>query len=125
MRVLLNKGKLVIEESVIDGDTMELISTGEVDLINKKIDLKILSAPLKTVDRVFKKTPILRTIFAGSLVAIPIHVKGDFDNPTVKILPIGSVGSGLLGMMKRIVTLPVTVVQPAHRKEQADQAPAE
>ncbi len=43
-------GKLTLKEFIIDGRQVDLIASGEVDLANQRIDVKVLVAPFKTVD---------------------------------------------------------------------------
>jgi len=108
----LRDGKLELKEVVMDGDSMELACQGYVDLIRKKMDLNILVSPLKTVDRVVKKTPLLKHVLAGTLVSIPLKISGDLSNPKVHTLAPSAMGSGLLGIMKRTFQLPIKIIEP-------------
>ncbi|MES0363113.1 MAG: AsmA-like C-terminal domain-containing protein, partial [Desulfobacteria bacterium] len=85
---------------------------GDIDLVNKKLDLRVLVAPLKTVDSVVKKIPLVNHVLGGTLVSIPIKVEGDWGNPTVTPLSPSAVGSGLMGIMKRILELPFKIIEP-------------
>ncbi len=105
-------GKLVLKEAVIDSPSMEMACLGDIDLVNKKLDLRILVAPLKTVDSVVKKIPLVNHVLGGTLVSIPIKVKGDIGDPTVTPLSPSAVGSGLLGIMKRTLELPFKIIEP-------------
>ncbi|RLC31640.1 MAG: hypothetical protein DRH32_03910, partial [Deltaproteobacteria bacterium] len=51
LKATLDKGRLTLKEAVMDGASMELICQGYIDLTGKKLDLTVLVAPLKTVDR--------------------------------------------------------------------------
>lgn len=104
--------KLVLKEMVIDSPSMGLACLGNIDLINKKLDLKILVAPLKTVDSVVKKIPLVNHILGGTLVSIPIKVEGVVGDPTVTPLSPSAVGSGLMGIMKRTLELPFKIIEP-------------
>jgi hypothetical protein len=107
----LQHGKLMLEEWVLDGPSVEIICEGEIDLIGEKIDLRVLVAPLKTVDSAVKKIPLVRDILKGTLVAIPVRVRGDLSNPSVRLASPSAVGS-LTGIMKKTFGLPVRVIQP-------------
>ena len=122
----LENGKLLLREVLIDGSSMEIACSGDIDLIDKKLDLTVLVAPLKTVDRIVKKIPLIRDIIAGTLVSIPVKVRGDLANPKVTPLAPSAVGSGLLGIMKRTLKLPMKVIRPVlpEDKEEED-APQE
>jgi len=109
---------------LIDGSSMEIACRGDIDLIDKKLDLTVLVAPLKTVDRIVKKIPLIRAITAGTLVSIPVKVRGDLTNPKITPLAASAVGSELLGIMKRTLKLPIKVIQPVLPEEKED-APQE
>jgi hypothetical protein len=91
---------------------MEMACLGDIDLVNKKLDLRVLVAPLKTVDSVVKKIPLVNHVLGGTLVSIPIKVEGDWGNPTVTPLSPSAVGSGLVGIMKRTLELPFKMIEP-------------
>jgi len=111
-KATLDKGRLILKETVMDGASMELICQGTIDLINKKIDLTVLVAPLKTVDRIIKITPLVGYVLAGSLVSIPLKVTGDYAHPKISILPVSAVGKGLLGIIERTLKLPLKIIDP-------------
>jgi len=104
--------KLVMEDCVIDGASMGIVCEGDIDLVDDKIDLIILVAPFKTVDRIVKKIPLISTVLGGKIVSIPFRAKGDLDDPTVIPLSPTVVGSGVLALMERTLKLPITIIQP-------------
>jgi len=108
----LQEGKLILKEAILDGSSMELVGQGEIDLMAEKMDLTVLVAPLKTVDFVVKKIPLVRQILSGTLLAIPVRVRGDLANPEVRLLSPSAVGSELVGIMNRTFHLPLKVIQP-------------
>jgi uncharacterized protein YhdP len=105
-------GKLLFKEFVIDGRTMEVVARGEVDLIDKTLSLKVIVAPLKTVDAIVKFIPLVRYILGGTLVVIPVSVTGPFHDPKVEVLSPSAVESELLGIMKRTLKLPLRIIDP-------------
>jgi len=107
-----NNGKLAVDEMVLDGATMEMVGSGKVDIAKNKMNLTIIVAPLKTVDRIVKMIPILRNITRGTLITIAMKVKGPIGDPDVTVLPAAAVGEGLVGMMKRVFKLPVQLLSP-------------
>ena len=108
----VENGNLLIKEAIIDGSSMEIVFEGNIDLVEKKVNLNMLVAPLKTVDFVLRKIPLIRDITGRSLISIPFRVTGDLGNPDVTYHPLSSVGSGLLGIMERTIKLPVKIIQP-------------
>jgi hypothetical protein len=116
----LQKGKLVIKEWTIHGPTVEIASQGEIDLADRKINLTVLVAPFKTVDRVTKLIPLVSDVFAGSLVTIPVKVHGSLKDPKVIKLSPSAIGDELLGMMRRTLGLPFKVIEPFVPRKKED-----
>ncbi len=106
-------GKVHLSECIIDSPSMEIISEGYVDYIRNKIDLIVLVAPFKTIDWVVKKIPLVRRVLQGTLVAVPVRVSGDLADPKVSPMSASAVGSSLLGVVKRTLELPFTVIEPS------------
>jgi hypothetical protein len=104
--------KLMINESTIDGVSMGIACEGHIDLLKKQMDLTVLVAPFKTLDRIVDIIPIVGHVLGGNLVSIPFHAKGDLQDPSVLPLPPMAVGAGVLGILQRTLKLPITIVQP-------------
>jgi len=114
----IQKGKLVLNEMIIDGTSMNIICQGYIDVLNKQMDVTALVAPLKTIDFFIKRTPLIKDILGESLISIPVGIKGHLENPRVTPLPPSKVGSGLLGIIKRTLQLPVKIIQPIPHGEE-------
>ena len=119
----LEKGKLILSECSIDGVSMGIACEGDIDLTEKKIDLIILVAPFKTVDRIIKFLPLIKQILGGKLISIPFRAKGNLKDPAVIPLHPTAVGSGLLGVLERTIKLPITIIQPVFSTEKIKQSP--
>ncbi|UCE51610.1 MAG: AsmA-like C-terminal domain-containing protein [Desulfobacterales bacterium] len=104
--------KLVMQKCAIDGASMGIACEGDIDLVDNKIDLIILVAPFKTVDRIVKHIPLVSGVLGGKIISIPFRAKGDLDDPVVIPLSPTAVGSGILGIMERTLKLPITIIQP-------------
>jgi len=111
----VRNGTLVLSEAVMDGPSVKMVCEGSVDLTRRTVDLTFLAAPLKTVDSVVSRLPLIGTVLGGSLVSIPVRVTGELRNPKVTPLSASAVGKGLLGVMKRTIKLPFTVIEPLVR----------
>lgn len=108
----LQGGKILMEECSIDGAAMGIACEGDIDLVDHKINLLILVAPFKTVDRIVDLLPLIGGILGGKLISIPFRAKGDINDPDVYPLPPTAVGSGILGILERTLKLPITIIQP-------------
>ena len=100
------------KEVTLHGPTLGIASTGEIDLSNSEMNFKVLAAPFRTADWIIRKIPLVRHIMNKTLVSIPLTVKGDLHDPSVSFDPAG-VGTGLLGVLERTITLPVKIVGDA------------
>jgi hypothetical protein len=105
-------GKLIISDTTIDSPSMGIAIEGDVDLTENRVDLIVLVAPFKTVDRIVKIIPLVGNILGGNLISIPFRAVGDLGDPDVIPLSPTAVGSGLLGILERTLKLPITIIQP-------------
>jgi hypothetical protein len=96
----------------MDAPAMQLVSQGEIDWAGQKIDFKVVVAPLKTVDWIVQRIPIIGYVLQGTLISIPVRVQGDLKDPRIIPLDPSLVGSELVGIMKRTLKLPFKLVQP-------------
>jgi hypothetical protein len=112
--------RLVLKEFVIDAASMEIAGQGNIDFIDKEVDLKVLVSPLKTVDFIIKKIPLITDIVGGTLVTIPVRVTGNIDDPDFAYLSPADIGSGLLGIMKNTLELPVEIIHPDNDRRTTD-----
>jgi len=115
IRGRVKNGVLYLQEAVIDGPAMKIVGEGRIDLAGGDADLVVLVAPMRTVDTVMNSVPILGDVLvgkSGTLISIPFHVKGPIDDPRITCFPPSAVGSGLLGVLKRTISLPVKVIKP-------------
>ncbi len=113
----LQNGKLALKEGHIDSPSMEIACQGDIHLLDNELDLQYLLAPLKTVDLVVKKIPLVSEVLNGTLVSIPVKVTGPWADPKITALSPSAVGSGLLGIMKRTVQLPLRMIEPRAPEE--------
>ena len=108
----VNDGKFLLGEATMDAPSMGIAATGEVDILRREADLKVLVSPFGTVDAVVRNIPVLGYILGGTLVSIPVAVRGDIDDPKVTPLEPAAVGKGLLGIVERTFNAPAHVISP-------------
>ena len=109
----LKNGTLMLKEATFKGPSVGWAAEGSADLPERSLDLTLLVAPLKTVDTVVSRIPILGAVLGGSLVSVPVKVSGNFANPSVTPLSPSAVGKSLLNVMTRTLKLPMKVIEPA------------
>lgn len=107
----LEDGRLKIEEAVIEGNSVEMVGRGWVDLKTREVDLTVLVAPLKTLDALLGYVPLISGIL-GRIASVPVRVTGTLTNPVIIPLSPTAVGAELLETMRKTVQLPLRLIQP-------------
>ncbi|GAX60693.1 hypothetical protein SCALIN_C13_0210 [Candidatus Scalindua japonica] len=108
----IQNGLFMINEYVLDAPSMRVTSHGSVDIFANELDLELLMSPFKTVDFIINNIPIIRGILGGTLVSIPVKVKGDIENPMISYFPFSVVGRKLLNTTKRALNTPANIIKP-------------
>jgi hypothetical protein len=112
----IRDGRCMLREAVLDGVDMEVGFEGQVDLVDRTVNGRLLVAPFRTLDRIVNFIPLVRTIMGGTLVSIPIKVEGSLLDPKLTPLAPSAVGQSLMDMMKRTFLLPVEIFDPAKHR---------
>ncbi|MCF8067678.1 MAG: hypothetical protein K9L30_03730 [Desulfobacterales bacterium] len=92
----IENGKLILDEGILKGDSINITCNGSIDLNSSNLDLKMFVAPLSIL----------------KVIAIPVKVTGTIDRPFIIPLSPDMVGSGLINLMKKTVTLPFEIIKP-------------
>ncbi len=119
LRGQFRNGKLLIETLSMDGETLDLLGSGEIDMEEKTVNVELLAAPFKTVDSILKYFPGANYLLGGGLVTIPISIKGDLNDPVVRVMSASSVGTSLLNLWERTYKSPLKLIDsfiPANKK---------
>jgi hypothetical protein len=100
-----------VKQATLDATGLDVGAHGTVDLVGRTLDFDVLVAPIKTASWIVSHTPIIRSIFGGSILAIPVHVGGTIEKP--RIVPLGAqaVGSRLLDILGNTVSLPKELIK--------------
>jgi uncharacterized protein involved in outer membrane biogenesis len=111
-KLALKDGMMRIEQGVLKSNAVNIVGNGDYELASKKLDMVLLVSPLTTVDWVIERLPLIGNILQGTLVAIPVGVKGPVVNPTVVPLSPDAVGSRLGGILERTIKTPFRILSP-------------
>jgi len=107
----IKDGKLHFSEILVDGNSLKLTGQGSIDLKKQEVNILLLAAPLKTVDRIVNKLPIINYLAGGSLISIPLRLEGKLNNISVVPMSPSAVGKGLLNLMGRVLNAPFKLVE--------------
>ncbi|UCH19913.1 MAG: AsmA-like C-terminal domain-containing protein [Deltaproteobacteria bacterium] len=108
----IKKGQLRFKEILMDGNTLTITGGGNIDLNDGELDFTLLVSPLKTLDRIVDRVPLVGNILAD-VISIPLKVKGDLKDPKVVPLAPSAISTDLLDLTKRTLKLPFKIIQPA------------
>ncbi len=111
-KLTLKDGRLRIEEGVLKSNAVNIVGHGDYVPASRKLDLVLLVSPLTTVDWIIKRIPLIGHILQGTLVAVPVGVKGPVANPRVIPLAPSAVGSRLGGILERTIKTPFRILSP-------------
>ncbi|GAB4483189.1 MAG: hypothetical protein OHK006_03410 [Thermodesulfovibrionales bacterium] len=108
----IGRGVLTVQEGVLDSGRVEIVGQGAVDLVDGGIDLNLLVAPLRSLNKAVESIPVVGTVLGGSLVSVPVKVTGATSDPKVSYLSASGAVSNLTGMMSRTLKLPLNIFSP-------------
>jgi hypothetical protein len=111
-KLSLKKGLLQLEEGVLKSNAINLVAEGNYDVTADDLKLNVLVSPLTTLDWVIERIPIINRILKGTLVAVPVQVKGPVADPEVVPLSIEAMGSRVGGILKRALETPFKIIEP-------------
>ncbi|HIJ79817.1 MAG: AsmA-like C-terminal domain-containing protein [Desulfobulbaceae bacterium] len=111
----VKENNLIIEQAFIKGEGLNIYAEGKMNINTYDLDLVVLVAPLKTLDTIISNVPLVGRVLAGktgTVVAIPVSVKGNIRDPKITVLDPGAVGQGILNIIKRTLLLPFYILEP-------------
>ncbi|MCG8565742.1 MAG: AsmA-like C-terminal region-containing protein, partial [Desulfobacterales bacterium] len=107
----IKKGVVELDKAVIDAENMAIFFDGTISPFRDSLDLNSLVAPLKTIDTIIQKIPIISTLLNDRLVSFPAHIGGSISDPTISPLHPEAVGAGILKMVEDILNAPGRIIK--------------
>ena len=110
MKGRLDGWRLLIDEALLDASNVALAARGDVDLAMNTVNLQVLVAPLKTVNAIVRRMPILGRMLGATAIAVPVQVSGPMSDP--QVVPFGSLAilTPLVDIMRNTLALPVKLL---------------
>ena len=113
------------DQAVLDATGIKIAAQGSVDYSTGKVNVNVLVAPLQTVNWILDNTPILRRIFGGTVLALPVGVHGTVDRPIIVPLGPKAVASRLIDIIANTAKLPADLINTiSSESKDAATAPA-
>ncbi len=110
----IEKNKLILERAVVHGEGLNLFAKGDMNMDDLHADITLLIAPLKSIDTLISKVPIIGEPIIGedgSIVAIPVTIKGPLNDPKITALHPEAVGDAVWGLVKDTMMLPFNILK--------------
>ena len=111
----IKDNNLYIDQAIIKGEGLNLFGSGKIDLDDMDADMIVLVAPLKTIDTIVSKVPLLGKAIGGkdaTIVAFPVKIKGQIKDPEVTVLSPDAVGGAMIDLVKNTLMLPFRILSP-------------
>ena len=92
---------------------MNLSLTGQYDIGNDTVDLDLGAMPLRSVDSILSRIPIAGWLLTGgdkALVIAYFKMTGKASDPELTSVPLDSITTPVIGILKRVFTFPVKIV---------------
>jgi hypothetical protein len=102
---------MVFDKIYMDGNTLDLLGKGTLDLKQMILNVELLAAPFKTVDSAIKSIPGINYLMAGNLISIPVRVEGNAADPKVSIMNVSDISSSFLDFAKRAIKSPIKLIE--------------
>ncbi|MBE9521013.1 MAG: AsmA-like C-terminal domain-containing protein [Proteobacteria bacterium] len=110
----IEKNRLILERAVVHGEGLNLFAKGDMNMDDLHADITLLIAPLKSIDSLISKVPIIGEPIIGedgSIVAIPVTIKGPLNDPKITALHPEAVGDAVWGLVKDTMMLPFNILK--------------
>lgn len=111
----IENDQVILQKNVIRGTGLNIFTRGSIALKDMNGDLVMIIAPFKTIDAILTKIPFIGRVLGGktgSIVGIPVGVKGPLKDPQVNILPASAIGTGILELVTDTIKLPFRIIEP-------------
>jgi hypothetical protein len=111
----IKDNNLIIDYAIIEGKGLNLFGSGTIELEHMDLDMTVLVAPLKTIDTIISKVPLLGKVIGGknaAVVTFPVKIKGKIKDPEVTTLSPDAVGGAMVDLVKNTLMLPFQILSP-------------
>jgi hypothetical protein len=104
---------LLIDEALLDADRVCVAITGITDYKARTVRANVIVAPIKFLNVIIRRIPVLNRVFSNKLFAIPVQVSGPLDQLRIVPLAPGAVATRLTSIIGNFLRLPLELVSAA------------
>ena len=114
----LDLGRARVEHFTLDGPTLGIGMTGEIDLDEGRLALRGVVAPFGEATAALRRVPLLGRLFGARIVGVPFSVNGDWRDPRVLPLGPGAIAGSFLDLLTRTLNAPIELLSPPSTPEE-------
>ena len=106
-----DNGVFFTDDLVLDGPVIDIVASGNVNLDQSTLDMKIGMIPFNSVNWALSHIPLVGKNVAGStksIISAYFNARGPITNPRVTVAPITSVAE----IFKKTLGLPINLIRP-------------
>lgn len=116
-----------IEKAFIDGDGVDVVATGDINLSTMEYDLTFFVVPFATINGLVTKVPLIGRVLGGKaerIVSVPVKVTGPLNDPIITALSPSAIGEATGKWILDTITLPFDWMIPDKPDTGTKQDPA-
>ncbi|MBF0421939.1 MAG: AsmA-like C-terminal domain-containing protein [Magnetococcales bacterium] len=98
-KATLKKSVARLDEMLLEGPSMQMVLSGSVNFISKRLDVLLGIRPIQSLDKLVSSVPLLGNLVTGDRKAIVetlFDIHGTMDDPKVEIRPVASIAPGFV-----------------------------
>lgn len=98
-----------IDKFFIDGDGVDVVATGTINLSTMEYDVTFFVVPFATINGLVTKVPLVGRVLGGKegrIVSVPVKVTGPLHDPNVTVLSPSAIGEATGKWILETITLP-------------------
>lgn len=104
---------LILDKAVMDGEGMDIMAQGNINLQTLDTDLTFFIVPFKTIDKIINMVPLVGRIIGGKkrhIVTYPVKVTGNLRDPQLSVLSPAAIGKAAVDFIFDTLTLPLDLL---------------
>ncbi|MFH1216305.1 MAG: AsmA-like C-terminal domain-containing protein [Pseudomonadota bacterium] len=116
---------LILDKAVMEGEGMDIIVQGNINLHDLQSDLTIFIVPFKSIDKIINIVPLIGRIIGGKkrhIITYPVKVSGNLRDPEISVLSPTAIGKAAVDFLFDTLTLPLDLL-PIPPSPQQDTLP--
>ena len=118
--------KIIFDSVYLKGNSATVVGKGTVDLVTKKVDIKLAIMTVRELGKIVGQIPLLGYILMGedNSMTVGLTVKGTLNNPKVSTSVAKDILTLPLQILKRTITAPAHLGTPQGNKVKKVRDPA-